>query len=72
MTSYRNDPRWINLRYRAVCAKCRAELKPGERAFYYPKGRDIFCDGPVGCGRDAAADFTAAAEDEDFYNAQYR
>ena len=61
---YQGDPRWLDsVRYPAVCTRCGKPIKRGDRAFYYPNGRHLYCDGP-GCGQDCAADFQSAAEDE--------
>jgi hypothetical protein len=66
MSHYKNDPYWITARF-GECEECRAPLKE-KRAFYYPKGKHIYCED---CGGLRAAEFTAAVQDEDFYNSQY-
>ena len=62
MQYYRDDPRWISTKFKGRCHRCGKVIKRGERAFYYPKGRHLFCDGP--CGQAADTDFTACAQDE--------
>lgn len=67
MTRYSNDPRYIDVRYPAKCAKCGNEIRVGERAFYYPESRSLYgshCEH----AEEAAADFASHAQDEDFYN----
>ena len=44
---YSRDPRWIQARYPGRC-HCGREIKPGDRAFYYPIGKKIAC---LDCGR---------------------
>lgn len=44
---YRFDPRWIQARYPGRC-HCGREIRPGDRAFYYPKGKELQCED---CGR---------------------
>lgn len=66
-TRYARDPYWLTVRYRATCDKCHGEIKPGERAFYYPTGKKMFCDMPA-CGQHDSARFQCAAQDEYFMN----
>lgn len=61
MPRYRGDPRWITTRYPATCAKCEEKIPKGQRAFYFPRERRMFCGK---CGEDDAAAFSAAAWDE--------
>lgn len=67
---YPRDPYWLNLRRRDVCAKCHAEMKPGERGFYYPNTKTILCDSDS-CGGQASRDFAAAKFDESVYGGGY-
>lgn len=69
MRRYQGDPYWISVRRRDVCRRCKCEIKPGESAFYYPKGRALYCDSD-GCGRACSLEFSAAAAAEDFYGAR--
>ena len=62
MARYKDDPRWINVRYAATCGKCEEPIRKGARAYYYPKGKAMFCEN---CGTQKAAAFQAAAWDED-------
>ena len=67
MKRYALDPYWMNVRFPGTCRKCGRQIKRGERAFYYPNGKHLFCEAAP-CGQAAAADFQACAEDEAFYN----
>lgn len=49
---YQNDPHWIIARYRGRCA-CGQEIRPGDRAMYYPLARTIACHD---CGRQTDAE----------------
>ena len=57
---YKNDPRWITARYPGRC-HCGKEIKPGDRAMYYPRDQAIACDE---CGGVTDAQLA----DEDNYN----
>jgi len=70
ITRYKGDPFWITAKYPSKCKKCGKEINKGAKAFYYPKGRAIYCDSPD-CGQQASREFQAAAEDEDWYMGQY-
>jgi hypothetical protein len=61
MKRYRNDPYWLNAKWPGYCAKCKAPIPPGERAFYYPLERKLFSGE---CAEQAARDFESAAADE--------
>jgi hypothetical protein len=63
---YNNDPYWLTARFNSDCAKCHKHIKKGDRIFYYPNGRKAYCEDP--CGKEASADFEAAAQDEAFMN----
>ena len=67
MPQYRDDPRWIEARYPGRCHQCGREITKGARAFYYPKGRTLFCEADA-CGGAASRDFEAAAMDEALYS----
>lgn len=61
-TRYGGDPYWTTVRFNSVC-HCGKPITKGERGFYYPKGKVMNCKA---CSDKAAAEFTAAAEDEAF------
>ncbi|GAH39277.1 unnamed protein product, partial [marine sediment metagenome] len=44
-----------------------AEIKKGDKIFYYPRTKDVFCSA-VSCGGAESASFEAAAQDEFYYN----
>ncbi len=58
------DPRWITVRFRGECVRCRHAIRTGERAFYYPEGRSLYCKTEE-CGGAASREFSARAFDED-------
>lgn len=63
---YSCDPYWITARYAGTCAGCGVAIDKGERAFYYPSGRKLYCSHPDdGCGETHAAEFESRAFDED-------
>ena len=63
MARYKGDPHWITVRYAGTCRRCGRALRKGDRAFYYPRGKDMYCE-PTGCGGVAESDFRSAAFDE--------
>ncbi len=65
---YRNDPRWITVKYGKRCAGCGAQIVKGDSAFYYPKEKALYC-ATAACGEKEANNFEAAAMDEHVYNA---
>lgn len=62
-TAYSGDPRWLTAKYPASCKKCGRQIKPGERMFYYPQTKTVYCDGE--CGQAASRDFGSAAFDDE-------
>ena len=70
MKRYKGDPYWLTCRYPGKCANCDEVIPRGARAFYYPKGRYLYCK-RNGCGDTAEADFNAHAFDEAVYNGQW-
>jgi hypothetical protein len=68
MKRYALDPYWMTARYPGTCRQCGRTIKRGERAFYYPNGKHLFCATGRDCGQVASADFDAAANDEAFMN----
>lgn len=67
---YARDPKWLNARRRDVCRKCHAEIKVGERIFYYPATRAVYCDSEA-CGKSESRSFECAAQDEANYCGTY-
>ena len=65
---YRGDPHWITARYRGSCRKCEQPIGKGSEAFYYPKGKYLYCRP---CGEPMSREFEMVAADEDFYNSRY-
>ena len=65
MKTYSKDPYWLTVRYRGHCRRCNAEIKPGEKAWFYPIGKAMFCDA-VKCGQQESREFRAAVIDEAF------
>ena len=64
--SYRSDPRWIRVKYAAVCTSCKGNIRRGDNAFYYPASRTLHCDGDS-CGGERHRDFEARSFDEAAY-----
>jgi hypothetical protein len=64
-TRYRMDPYWLTTRYPGECSHCGSPIPKGSPAWYYPKGKRLNCEP---CGRPMAAEFEAAAWDEDRYS----
>ena len=62
--SYGGDPYWITLRYPAHCSKCHKPLARGERAYYYPRGKQVFGES-CGHGQEAEQDFHNQVEMEE-------
>ncbi len=44
---YSRDPRWIQTKYPGRC-HCGRQIRPGERALYFPIGKKLSCQN---CGR---------------------
>jgi hypothetical protein len=64
MRCYKCDPRWINVRFEGKCVRCKRPIHTGERAFYYPEDRSLYCEGEE-CGKAAGQEFSARAFDEE-------
>lgn len=68
------DPRWITAKFAGECqgraGECKAPIKRGESAFYYPNGRKLL-GRSCGCGETASAEFDAARQDEAFATGQW-
>ena len=65
---YRDDPHWIRVKYQGSCKQCGERLARGDQAFYYPKGRSMYCET---CGATYSREFEAAASDEYAYSSEY-
>lgn len=63
--AFAGDPHWITVKYGRRCGGCNALIKKGARAFYYPKGKAIYCET---CGEGEGSRFTGACQDEAMYN----
>lgn len=64
MRHYKCDPRWLTVRFKgSTCAGCKRPIHPGERAFFYPEDRSLYCDGDD-CGQSASREFSPRAFDE--------
>ena len=64
---YSGDPYWTSARFTSCCSRCGRSISKGEKIFYYPKTKDVFCsDGR--CGESESKSFEAAAQDEWNYN----
>ena len=63
MTYYRGDPHWITTRYPGTCRGCGKAIPKGASAFYYPKGKSLYCEDS--CGQHESATFEEAARLED-------
>ena len=64
MAKCKSDPRWINVKLDGSCARCKSVIRHGERAFYYPQDRSLYC-GREDCGQAASRDFRAHVFDEE-------
>jgi hypothetical protein len=64
MAKYKSDPRWINVKFDGSCARCKSVIRHGERAFYYPQDRSLYCE-RENCGQAASRDFSAHVFDEE-------
>lgn len=60
------DPFWLETKYEGgSCARCGAKIRKGERVFYYPSTKSIYC--PTHSA-EASREFSAAKFDEEFYS----
>jgi hypothetical protein len=66
MAQYRNDPYWLQAKFNGVCGNCDGKIKTGDRAFYYPIGKRIFCNAED-CGQRISREFESASTDESGY-----
>lgn len=67
---YSRDPKWLTVKYACKCSKCGKAIKQGERGFYYPSDRSMFCEGEE-CGGNASRDFESCAFDEASYHGSW-
>ena len=58
------DPYWTQARYPSECRRCKREIRRGERIYYYPNGRAVYCADDA-CGGSCHREFSAAALAED-------
>ena len=65
MARYKSDPRWITVKFKGDrCARFGRLINPGERGFYYPEDRSLYCESEA-CGKAASREFGARACDEE-------
>ena len=64
---YSKDPRWLVARYPGRC-KCGAEVKRGDRVFYWPIGKHVECSS---CGAVSSERFELEAQDEAIYSGSW-
>ena len=64
---YSGDPYWTTAKFTSRCRRCKVVINKGEKIFYYPRTKDVFCSGD-GCGAAESRSFEAMAQDEFNYN----
>jgi len=64
MAKYRSDLRWINARFDGSCVRCRCVIRRGDKAFYYPQERSLYCE-RENCGEAASRDSRTELELEE-------
>jgi hypothetical protein len=67
MAQYRNDPRWIEARFQSKCGKCGDAVLKGDKVYYYPLEKKVFCK-KDDCSGSCERDFSSCAFDEMVYN----
>lgn len=67
---YSQDPKWINAKFNSRCHRCQCEIKKGDKLFYYPRCKTVYCD-KDDCGKKESASFEASAQDEYNYSMGY-
>lgn len=65
-SSYSGDPRWITAKFSSNCSHCGKKINRGDRIFYYPRTKSVFCEGPS-CGKHCERDFLNCCQAEDYY-----
>jgi hypothetical protein len=63
----RGDPYWLTAKWPGVCRRCGTRIKRGDKAYYYPSDKSLFC-GADSCGEKASREFAALRQDEEFYH----
>ena len=63
MRAYPRDPYWLQTKFNSNCSRCKATIRKGARAYYYPNSKSILCDSDD-CGGDAARQFESMRFDE--------
>jgi len=61
--SYSNAPRWMEARFPSQCTRCKCSIKKGDRIFYYPASKAVYCAAEA-CGKECSRDFESHAFDE--------
>jgi hypothetical protein len=64
MAKYKSDPRWLSVKFDGSCARCNSVILRGERAFYYPQDRSLYCE-RENCGQAVSRDLGARVFDEE-------
>ena len=64
---YSGDPYWLTAKFSSSCSRCKTEIKKGDKIFYFPRTKDVFC-AAGSCGDAESRSFEAAAQDEFYYN----
>lgn len=59
---YKGDPTRLIARFAGVCTDCRATIKRGQAAYYWPNGKYLYCEK---CGEPRFREFLSMAADED-------
>lgn len=65
---YSRDPRWLTARFPSTCKECGETVRKGQKAFYFPATKAIFCRT---CGQPHSARFEAERFDEDMMNSSF-
>lgn len=64
---YSGDPYWLRAKFSSSCSRCKTQIMKGDKIFYFPRTKDVFCSADL-CGGAESRSFEAAAQDEFFYN----
>ena len=70
MSRYSSDPYWLTARFNSECHGCKAPVRKGQQAFYYPNGKRIY-GMECGCAIFKAADFDSHAFDDATMGSQF-
>jgi hypothetical protein len=60
----RGDPYWLTAKWAGTCVRCGAHIKRGDKAYYYPRDRALYCASDS-CGEKASREFAAYKQDEE-------